>query len=66
MMWDRYGDYLTKLKNEAYRDQVFAYIAREDSPKPLMYQLDLLRRVGLQDVDVLHKNGGFAAFGGRK
>ena len=66
MMWDRYGDYLTNLKNEAYRDQVFAYIAREDSPKPLMYQLDLLRRVGFRDVDVLHKNSVFAAFGGRK
>jgi len=66
MMWDRYGQYLTELKNEAYRDQVFDYIAREDSPKPLMYQLDLLRRVGFQDVDVLHKNSVFAAFGGRK
>jgi tRNA (cmo5U34)-methyltransferase len=66
MMWDRYGDYLASLKNEVYRDEVFAYIAREDSPKPLMYQLDLMRRVGFQDVDVLHKNSVFAAFGGRK
>ena len=66
LMWQRYGDYLTTLKDEAYRDDVFAYIAREDSPKPLMYQLDLMRRVGFKDVDVLHKNSVFAAFGGRK
>jgi tRNA (cmo5U34)-methyltransferase len=65
MMWDRYGDYLTSLKDAGYRDEVFAYIAREDSPKPLMYQLDLMRRVGFQGVDVLHKNSVFAAFGGR-
>jgi tRNA (cmo5U34)-methyltransferase len=66
MMWARYGQYLTALRDEKYRDEVFAYIAREDSPKPLMYQLDLLRGVGFKDVDVLHKNSVFAAFGARK
>ena len=74
VMWDRYGDYLASLKDpagsassgQAYREKVFAYVAREDSPKPLMYQLDLMRRVGFREVDVLHKNSVFAAFGGRK
>lgn len=28
----RYGEYLTRLKDEAYRDQVFAYVEREDNP----------------------------------
>ncbi|MGN6554125.1 MAG: class I SAM-dependent methyltransferase [Verrucomicrobiota bacterium] len=66
LMWERYGDYLSQLKNEAYRDHVFAYIAQEDSPRPLMFQLDLLRSVGFSGVEVLHKNSCFAAFGAVK
>lgn len=62
LMWRRYGEYLTGLRDEAYREHVFDYIAKEDSPRPLMYQLDLLRAVGFAEVDVLHKNGCFAAF----
>lgn len=66
VMWQRYGDYLTQLKGEAYRDQVFAYIEQEDSPRPLLYQLHLLKQVGFRSVEVLHKNALFAAFGGIK
>ena len=66
MMWRRYGEYLTSLKDEAYRDHVFAYVEQEDTPRPLMYQVDVLRAVGFQQVEVLHKNGCFAAFGGVK
>jgi tRNA (cmo5U34)-methyltransferase len=66
IMWQRYGEYLTALRDEAYRDHVFAYVEREDTPRPLVVQLDLLRRVGFTDVDVLHKNGCFAAFGAVK
>ena len=65
-MWKRYGDYLTNFKNEAYRDHVYAYIEQEDTPRPLMYQLELLRKVGFQEVEILHKNSCFAAFGGLK
>lgn len=66
MMWERYGRYLVSLGGEAYRDKVFAYIEEEDTPRPLLYQLDLLREVGFRTVDVLHKNTAFAAFGGVK
>jgi tRNA (cmo5U34)-methyltransferase len=62
----RYGEYLTELKDEAYRDHVFAYIEKEDTPRSLMFQLDLLREVGFSEVDVLHKNTCFAAFGARR
>ena len=65
-MWKRYGDYLTDFKDAAYRDHVFAYIEQEDTPRPLMYQLDLLRKVGFQQVEILHKNSCFAAFGALK
>lgn len=63
LMWQRYGEYLRSFKDEAYRDHVFAYVAKEDTPRPLMFQLDLLRQVGFTQVDVLHKNVSFAAFG---
>ena len=66
LMWERYGDYLTTLQGEAYRDRVFAYIEEEDTPRPLMFQLDLLRDVGFDHVEVLHKNSCFAAFGAVK
>jgi tRNA (cmo5U34)-methyltransferase len=66
LMRHRYGDYLTELKDEAYRDQVFAYVAKEDTPRPLVYQLELMREVGFERIDVLHKNSCFAAFGGVK
>jgi tRNA (cmo5U34)-methyltransferase len=66
LMWERYGKYLTQLKSDEYRDQVFAYIAQEDTPRPLMFQVDLLRSVGFGDVEILHKNSCFAAFGAIK
>lgn len=66
LMWERYGDYLVALRGESYRDEVFAYIDKEDSPRPLTYQLDLLRKAGFARVEILHKNGCFAAFGAIK
>lgn len=66
LMWQRYGEYLAGFKDEAYRDHVFAYVEKEDTPRPLMYQLELLRDVGFDRVDILHKNGCFAAFGAIK
>ncbi len=66
ILWERYGEYLVQLKGEAYRDHVFAYIEQEDTPRPLLYQLHLLKQVGFRSVEVLHKNAMFAAFGGIK
>jgi len=66
MMWLRYGEYLTALESEEYRDKVFAYIDKEDSPRPITYQLELLRKVGFAHVELLHKNSCFAAFGAVK
>lgn len=66
LMRRQYGEYLTRLKDEAYRDHVFAYVEREDTPRPLLFQLDLLRQAGFAQVEVLHKNICFAAFGAVK
>ncbi len=66
MMVARYGRYLSELKDEGYRDHVFAYIAAEDSPRPLLFQIDLLREIGFVNAEILHKNSVFAAFGAVK
>lgn len=62
MMRGRWGNYLAGLKNEVYRDQVFAFNEREDTPRPLFFQMNMLKEVGFRQVDVLHKNSCFAAF----
>ena len=71
MMWDRYAAYLSALKGggeagAAYVKAVFAYVEEEDTPKPLPYQMECMREAGFTGIDVLHKNGPFAAFGGRR
>ena len=43
---------------------MLAYVELEDSPRPLNYQLDLMREVGFREVEILHKNVCFAAYGG--
>ena len=66
MMWERYGEYLISLGGDEYKEKVFAYIDKEDSPRPVTYQLNLLRSVGFDHVELLHKNSCFAAFGAVK
>lgn len=66
LMWKRYGEYLRSIGGEDYKIKVFDYIDREDTPRSVTFQLDLLRRVGFRNVEILHKNGCFAAFGAIK
>jgi tRNA (cmo5U34)-methyltransferase len=66
LTWERYGDYLESVNGKAYRNDVLAYIAKEDSPRPMTFQLDLMKKVGFTTTEVLHKNMCFGAFGGIK
>jgi tRNA (cmo5U34)-methyltransferase len=66
IMWERYGQYLTNFKDEKYRDHVFAYTQQEDTPRDLIFQFDTLRFAGFQQIELLHKNNCFAAFGAIK
>ena len=66
LMWKRYGEYLCSVGGDSYREKIFDYINREDSPRPVTYQMDLLRKVGFNHVELLHKNSCFAAFGAIK
>lgn len=65
-IWERYGEYLEGLKGPQYRKDVFDYIEKEDSPRSVTFQLDLMKKVGFSSVEILHKNMNFAAFGGIK
>jgi tRNA (cmo5U34)-methyltransferase len=59
-MWSRYGDYLAALKGAEYREKVFEYVAFEDSPRSVVFQLRHLRAAGFT-TDIVHKHGCFAA-----
>lgn len=48
------------------KNKVFEYIDREDSPRLVTFQLELLKQVGFERVELLHKNACFAAFGALK
>lgn len=66
LMWKRYADYLEGIGGKAYQENVFAYIEKEDTPRSVMYQLDLMKKIGFSTVDVLHKNSCFSVFGAIK
>jgi tRNA (cmo5U34)-methyltransferase len=64
--WQRYSDYLDKTGGQEYRRKVLDYIAKEDSPQSITYQLELMKKTCFVSVEILHKNGCFGAFGGIK
>jgi tRNA (cmo5U34)-methyltransferase len=66
LMWERYGRYHEGLKGPEYRDTVFAYIDKEDTPRSLPFQLELLRSSGFRAYDVLHRNSVFACYAGER
>lgn len=66
MMWQRHGAYLAQIGGETYRQNIFDNVAREDSPRSVVFQLELLKKAGFAQVELLHKNSCFAAFGAVK
>lgn len=66
LFYQRYSNYLDTLGGPDYRQKVLEYVAHEDTPRSVNYQMDLLRQVGFAHIEILHKNSYFAAFGGVK
>lgn len=64
--WEKYGDYLESVGGKEYCKKVLDYIDKEDSPRSMNFQLDLMKQVGFRQVEILHKNMCFGAFGGIK
>lgn len=63
---EKYGDYLVNVGGQDYKSKIFDYIEKEDTPRSLFYQLDLMKRVGFRSIEILHKNICFSAYGGIK
>lgn len=66
MFWREYGNYLENAGGKDYREKVFAYIEKEDTPRSVTYQTELMKKTGFKTVEILHKNSCFAAFGAIK
>ena len=66
IMVQRFGEYLEGLGGPDYRAKVFAYIEKEDSPRSLPFQIELLKKVGFTDWEVLHRNSVFACYYAQK
>jgi len=66
LMKQKYGEYLTSFRDEAYRELVFSYIEQEDTPRSLNFQIKMLQEAGFEHIEILHKNNCFAAFGAIK
>ncbi|GAB3008811.1 demethylmenaquinone methyltransferase [Niabella terrae] len=64
--WEQYGAYLEDIGGQDYREKVLAYIEKEDSPRPVTYQLELMKKTGFTKTELLHKHMCFAAFGAVK
>ena len=63
---NKYADFLTNMGGEDYQKHVFDYIEKEDTPRSVTFQTQLLHKVGFRYVEILHKNSCFAAFGAVK
>lgn len=59
---DLYVAYLESKGGATYRAKVIDYIDKEDSPRSINYQFDLLRQIGFTKMEVLHKNMCFATY----
>ncbi|QDO95750.1 class I SAM-dependent methyltransferase [Formosa sediminum] len=64
--WECYGTYLESVNGKAYKQKVLDYIEKEDSPRSMTYQLELMKKIGFRQTEILHKNMCFGAFGGIK
>jgi tRNA (cmo5U34)-methyltransferase len=65
-VWELYRNYLTEIGGDEYAGKVLDYVEKEDSPRSVNYQLELMKKVGFKNTEILHKNICFAAFGGLK
>jgi tRNA (cmo5U34)-methyltransferase len=65
-MWELYKEYLDKALGKKAGQRILDYVEKEDSPRSINYQMDIMKQVGFRNIEILHKNTCFAAFGGVK
>jgi tRNA (cmo5U34)-methyltransferase len=59
---ERWGEHLETLKGTKFREFALEFSSREDSPRPLLFQIGLLQKAGFKEVDILHKNSCFGVY----
>jgi tRNA (cmo5U34)-methyltransferase len=63
---EKYAVYLTEAGGEKYAQKVLEYSEKEDTPRSMTFQLDMMKNIGFKSIDVLHKNICFGAYCGIK
>jgi tRNA (cmo5U34)-methyltransferase len=63
---EMYLGYLEKIRGKEYSKKILEYIVKEDTPRSINYQLNLMKKVGFKSVEILHKNMCFGSFGAIK
>lgn len=66
MSMGKYGDYLKEIGGESYKNDVFEYVEKEDTPRSMTFQMELMKDVGFKKIEILHKNSVFGSFGAIK
>ena len=66
VLWDNFSDFLAEKGGNELKEYVLQQMEIEDTPRSINFQTELLKTVGFRQVEILHKNMVFAAFGGIK
>jgi tRNA (cmo5U34)-methyltransferase len=61
-MMRRYISYLEKIENRKYAQEIFNCIEKNDTPRSITYQLDIMKKIGFRNLEILHKNICFGTF----
>jgi tRNA (cmo5U34)-methyltransferase len=64
--WEKYAAYLTEAGGAEYARKVLEYSEKEDTPRSMTFQLDIMKNAGFKSIDILHKNICFGAYCGIK
>ncbi|MDR2346080.1 MAG: class I SAM-dependent methyltransferase [Planctomycetaceae bacterium] len=62
----RYAEYLEKAGGKEFCQNIIKCIEKEDTPRSITYQIELMKKAGFKDIEILHKNICYASWGGIK
>jgi tRNA (cmo5U34)-methyltransferase len=57
-----WADYLLQAGGVEMRESILRLSDEEDTPRPLSWQIELLREAGFESVEIIHLNACFATF----
>ncbi len=63
---ERFAGHLERIAGREFMKNHLLAVEREDTPRTMTYQLELMKKVGFRQVNILHKNACFGSFCGIK